>query len=200
MPKNPKVDAYIAKQPESARLIMEKLRKAFHKGCPQLEEKIKWGIPSFEYKGMMVGFGGFKKHVSWGFWKASIMDDPDGILGDKAKASPMSNKVTDVKELPTQAVIVKYVKQAAKLNDEGVKPTKKQRTKPELKAPSYLTGAIKKNKDAQKHWKAFTPAKRREYIEWVTGAKQEATREKRLKQTVEWVSEGKPRNWKYMDC
>jgi bacteriocin resistance YdeI/OmpD-like protein len=44
----------------------------------------------------------------------------------------------------------------------------------------------------------FSPSHRREYIEWLTEAKTEATRAKRLATALEWMAEGKPRNWKYM--
>lgn len=194
--KNPDVDAYIDKASDFAKPILKKLRKAFHKGCPKLEENIKWGVPSFEYKGMMVGMAAFKAHVSWGFWKAKLMDDPDGILPAQRKASPMSIKAASVKDLPAEAVIAKYVKQAAALNEKGVKP-KPAATKKAPRAPKYMLDAIKKNEHADEHWKAFTPGKRKDYIKWITSAKREATRDKRLQQAVAWIAEGKSRNWKY---
>lgn len=198
MKTNPEVDKYIARQADFARPVLERLRKAFHKGCTKLEEHIKWGVPSFEYKGMMVGFAAFKQHVAWGFWKASLMEDPDGILGNDRKASPFADKVRRLSDLPSDAIIVKYVKQAAKLNETGVKLTAARRKRPELKAPAEMLAALKKNKAALKTFEAFSPSNQRDYVEWIVEAKQDATRNARLKQAIEWMAEGKPRNWKYM--
>ncbi len=198
MPRNPQVDEYIDNAADFARPILRRLRKAFHKGCPKLEEKIKWGVPSFEYKGMLVGMAAFKAHVSWGFWQAKLMDDPDGILGSDRKASPMRIKAASVNDLPSEAVIAKYVRQAAKLNEAGVKPKRARSSKTAPRAPKYMLDALKSDKSAHEHWKSFTPGKKKDYIEWITGAKTEKTRDKRLKQAVEWIAEGKPRNWKYM--
>ena len=199
---DPRIDEYIANAPAFARPILEKLRKAFHAGAADIEETIKWGVPSFEKKGMVGGFAAFKKHVGYGFWKAEAMDDPAGLFGDARKKSPMSIKVSDVKELPTQKVLAGYVRQAVKLNVDGVKAgpmakRKKASKKPAPKTPADLAAALKKNKKAHATFQAFSPSHKREYIEWITEAKRQETRDKRLAQAIEWMADGKSRNWKY---
>jgi uncharacterized protein YdeI (YjbR/CyaY-like superfamily) len=197
---NPAVDTYIANAAPFAQPILERIRRAFHKGCPELEEKIKWGVPSFEHKGMLGGMAAFKAHVSFGFWKASLMDDPEGLFGGDCKASFMGIKATDAKELPTQKVIVAYVKAAKKLNDDGVKlPSRKpgKRSAKDLDVPAYFLDAVKADAAAHTTWKGFSYTHQKEYVQWVTDAKREATRDKRLAQAVAWMAEGKSRNWKY---
>jgi uncharacterized protein YdeI (YjbR/CyaY-like superfamily) len=130
--------------------------------------------------------------VTWGFWKAPLMDDPHGILTD------VRLKVTDVSELPPEKVLVEYIRQAVKLNEEGVKVERAPRgAAPPPEVPDDLLAALKKNKKALAAFEKFSPSHKREYVEWITGAKQEATRAKRLAQAVEWIAEGKSRNWKY---
>ena len=197
---NPRVDEYIAKAQPFARPIMERVRKAFHAGCPDLDEKLKWGVPSFEHNGMLGGMAAFKQHVGFGFWKAALMDDPAGLLGDDPKASPMRVKIRDVQELPTQRVLVGYVKQAVKLNADGAKvprPKATKKSKADLDVPKYFLAAVKANGDAHATWKGFSYTNQTDYLEWVTGAKRDATRDKRLAQAVDWMAEGKSRNWKY---
>jgi len=197
---NPKVDAYIAKAEPFAQPILTKIREAFHAGCPDVEETIKWGCPSFDHKGMLGGMASFKKHVGFGFWKAALMDDPEALFGATSKASPMSIKAMEVTDLPTKRVLVAYVKRAVKLNDEGRKVPRKssaKKSKSDLDVPGYMLAALRADASAREVWDAFSYSKQKEYLEWVTGAKREATRDKRLAQAVEWIAEGKSRNWKY---
>ena len=198
---DPRVDAYIQQAAPFAQPILTKIRAAFHAGCPDLEETIKWGVPSFERGGMLGGMASFKKHVSYGFWRAGEMDDPHDLLGKERKASFMRIRAESVKDLPTKTVLVSYVKQARRLNEAG-QPVraKKKPAQTTPKAPAELTRAIQASPKAAAFWKTLAPGYRKEYVEWVTDAKREATREKRLLQTVEWLAEGKKRNWKYMDC
>ena len=193
------VDDYIANAPDYAQPILKKIRTAFHKGCPGVEEAIKWGIPYFLHHGMLGGMAAFKKHVGFGFWRSSELDDPEQLFetGTGAKQSMCTAKVFDVKELPTQKVLVDYVKRAAKLNENG-KPTPKKASKNiSTRVPADLADLLKKNKAAKTTYDALAPGQKRDYIEWITEAKRDATRQKRLKTTIEWLSEGKRRNWKY---
>jgi uncharacterized protein YdeI (YjbR/CyaY-like superfamily) len=199
---NPAVDAYIAKAEPFARPILTKIREAFHAGCPELEEKIKWGCPSFDHEGMLGGMSAFKKHVGFGFWKAAIMEDPEGLFGDDPKASPMHIKAATVGDLPSKKVLVAYVEQAVAVNEAGKTVPRKSsgKTKADLDVPEYFAAAVSADAKAAAVWEAFSYSKQKEYLEWVTGAKREATRDKRLAQAVEWISEGKSRNWKYERC
>ena len=194
------VDQYIEKAAPFAQPILKRIRKAFHKAHPEIRETIKWGVPHFEHKGVVGMMAAFKQHVSWGFWKAQLMSDPKGILAKVGETSMGGNKVTRLSDLPPDEVIVDYVREAVRLNEEGVKVERRPRTKAttDVEVPADLTAALKKNAKAKKAFEGFPPSHRREYVEWITEAKQEATRQKRLATTLEWLSEGKPRNWKYM--
>lgn len=195
---DPRVDAYIEAAAPFAQPILEKIRAAFHAGAPDLKENIKWGVPSFEREGILGGMAVFKAHVSYGFWRAGEMEDPHDLLGEVRKASPMRIQAQSVKDLPSKTVLVSYVKQARQLDETPKKATKKAR--PSAKAPAYLTKAIRANAKAAAFWKTLAPGYRREYVEWITEAKRDATRDKRLEQTVLWLSENKRRNWKYENC
>ena len=196
---NPDVDAYIAKSAPFAQPILTRIRKAFHKGCPDVAEVMKWGVPHFDYKGPLGSMAAFKQHVGWGFWKAKLMEDPHGILDATGENSAMGGaKVRDVKELPSEKVIVEYVKQAMQLNEAGVKLDRPRRSDPgPVVVPPDLQSELKRNTAARKVFDQFSPSAQREYVEWITEAKQDATRKKRLDTAIEWIAEGKQRNWKY---
>lgn len=199
--RDPKVDAYIKNAELFARPILKKVRTLFHKGCPKLEEKIKWGAPSFDYKGMLGGMASFKQHVSYGFWKAKLMDDPEGILKIAPGQSNFSLKAASAADLPDDKIFIAYVKEAARLNDEGINaPASKRNPQKKLAVPDYFAKALKNNKKAKATFDAFSYSRRRDYVEWLTGAKREATREKRLATAIEWLAEGKARHWKYENC
>ena len=201
---DPRVDAYIERAPEYARPILNKLRRLFHRACPSIEENIKWGTPSFEHGGLVVGMAAFRKHVSFGFWKARAMSDPEGLFGGNAKASPFAIKVASVKGLPADKVIVAYVKEAVELNEKGAKAkpagAKKKKARPAPKLPDDFAATLRRNEKAWATYQELSPSNKREYVEWVSDAKREATREKRIATAVEWMAEGKERNWKYKRC
>lgn len=194
------VDAYIARAAEFAKPILNHLRQLVYKTCPEAEEKIKWGFPHFDYKDeMLCSMAAFKQHCSFGFWKASLMKDP--VLAETAKSEVAMGhlgKITSLKDLPSDKKIVAWIKEAMKLNDDGKKLIKiKPAVKKELEIPDSFTAALKKNKKAFINFDAFSPSAKKDYIEWITEAKTEETKNKRLTQAVEWIAEGKKRNWKY---
>jgi uncharacterized protein YdeI (YjbR/CyaY-like superfamily) len=187
----PEVDAYIRKAAPFAQPILERIRDAFHAASPDIEETMKWSAPFFDYKGVLGNMAAFKAHVAWGFWKAKLMKDGGTIRGLRA---------TDVKDLPPKKVMVEMVREAMRLNDEGAKVERKPSTrsaKP-LEVPDDLAAGLKKDKKAKATFDAFSPSQKREYVEWLEEAKQDATRQKRLATAIEWMAEGKTRNWKYM--
>ncbi len=197
MSRDPRIDAYIAKSQEFARPILEHVRAIVHEACPEVEEKIKWGFPHFDYKGMLCSVAAFKEHCAFGFWKGSLILDKDGVSGD---AMGQFGRITSIKDLPSKAQLKKYIKLGMKLNDEGV--TAPARTRPkrdptDIVVPDDLAAALKKSKKAAAAFEKFSPSHKREYIEWVNDAKREETRIKRIETAVEWISEGKSRNWKY---
>ena len=201
--KDKRIDAYIAKAQPFAQPILKKLRVLIHKGNPAVEETIKWGMPSFDYKGPFCSFASFKQHAVFGFWKYKLIKDPKGYLGEifNKGGDAMGNlgRMTSIKDLPPDGAIVDFVKQAKKLNDEGVKmPARPKKEKKALVVPGYFTKALSGNKKAKATFDNFSTSNKREYVEWVTGAKTEDTRQKRLQSAVEWMAEGKIRNWKYL--
>jgi hypothetical protein len=193
---DPRVDAYIAKAPPFAQPILKHVRAAVHAGCPEVVETIKWSVPSFEYKGPFCGMAAFKKHVMFGFWKHQLMTDliPKG----EHRAFGQYGRIESIDAVPSQAQIVKLVKVAKKLNDDDVKVPKAARPKkPPVKTPPFLAAALKKNTKAKSHYDAFSPSHKREYVEWLTDAKTTETRDRRLAQAIEWIAQGKGRNWRY---
>ena len=199
--KDKRVDAYILKAKPFARPILRHVRALVHKAVPGTEETIKWGFPHFEYKGMMCSMAGFLEHCAVGFWKSRQLPDPDGILeiGDGAGAMGNLGRITNRKDLPPDGVLLKYFKAARALNEEGVRGSARpRRSAAPLVVPAFFMNAVKKNAKALKMFQNFPPSHKREYVEWVSSAKTEETRERRLATAVEWMAEGKPQNWRYM--
>ena len=189
---------YIEKAKPFAKPILEHIRKLVHKVCPEVVEEIKWGFPSFNYKGLFCGMAAFKEHCTFGFWKGSIMKDPENILENKEKSMGHLGRITSLEDLPPDKILIAYIKEAKRLNDEGIKVAKKKPvTNKELEVPAYFIKALKKNPDAYKNFEEFSYSKKKDYVEWLSEAKQEATREKRMQTAIEWIQEGKSRNWKY---
>jgi uncharacterized protein YdeI (YjbR/CyaY-like superfamily) len=197
---DPRVDAYIEKAAPFAKPILLRLRKLIYQACPDVKETIKWSFPNYEvHGGLLCSMASFKEHCSFGFWKASLLKDPDGIL-KLAEKNSMGHldRILSLKDLPSDKILISYLKEAALLNENKVKVArKKTASAKELPVPKPLAAALKKNKKASATFEAFSPSARNEYIEWIDEAKTEATLEKRLATTIEWLEEGKSRNWKY---
>jgi uncharacterized protein YdeI (YjbR/CyaY-like superfamily) len=201
--RSPRVDEYIAKSADFAKPILEHLRELVHKACPEVEETIKWGMPSFDYKGPFCSMASFKQHAVFGFWKGSLLKDPKKYMqprsSDGGDAMGFFGRMMSVKDIPPNKVMLDFIKQAKKLNDDGVKlPPRVKTTMKEIVVPAYFSKALKSNKKALATFNAFSPSNKKEYLTWVIEAKTETTREKRLKTALEWMAEGKIRNWKYV--
>jgi len=200
MPKrDPRIDAYIAKAAPFAKPILEFVREAAHAASPDIEETLKWGHPAFVCHGILGNMAAFKEHASLGFWKGSLILDAKGSRADEGFGS--MGKLKSLKELPSKKVLTGYFKKAIQLNEDGVKVAKpKAKPKPPPKTPPYFLAALKRNKKALAHYEAFSPSMKREYVQWLEEAKTEPTRDKRLATAVEWIADGKKRNWKYENC
>jgi uncharacterized protein YdeI (YjbR/CyaY-like superfamily) len=195
--RDPRVDAYIARSAEFARPILIHLREIVHSACRVVEETLMWTAPHFLYLGMRAGMSAFKAHCAFGFWKGSLVTGGDGGL--EAPAMGQFGRITSLDDLPPERVIAGYVKQAMKLNEEGVSAPKRRKTpKPDPVMPEELAAALRKNPKARAIFEAFSPSHQREYVEWIAEAKGEDTRQRRLANAIEWMAEGKARNWKYM--
>lgn len=195
--KDPRIDAYIAKAQPFAKPILTRIRAAVHAGCPDVTETLKWRMPAFEYKGLLCGMAAFKAHAAMMFWKAGLMTTLPKNIGTDAFGE--FGRFESIDDVPSEAALVRMVKEAAALNDSGVKvPRIPKAPKKPLAAPADMLAAIKKNKKARATYEAFSPSCKREYIEWITEAKTGATRGRRLETAVQWMAEGKNRNWKYV--
>jgi uncharacterized protein YdeI (YjbR/CyaY-like superfamily) len=197
-----KIDAYIAKKADFAKPILIHLRSLVHQACPQVEEAIKWSFPNFSYKNeLLCNMAAFKQHCTFGFWKAPLMKDPKLMkTAESEVAMGHLGRITSLKDLPSDKIIIGYIKEAMKLNELGIKvQTKKVKPDPKhINAPPDLKKALQKNKKAFTNFEQFPPSHKKEYIQWIEEAKRTETRIKRIEQTVEWVAENKQRNWKYM--
>lgn len=195
--KNPRVDAYIERQAPFAKPILRHLRKMVHAASPDIEEELKWGAPAFMHKGIVCGMAAFQRHCVFGFWKHSLI-----LTGAEKKAHAQAMwraRITKVGDLPSDRLLLQWVKKAVRLNDEGVKVARKITPAAERKltVPAYFMSALRRNRKALATFQSFSYTNRKDYVEWVTEAKTDATREKRLGTALEWMAEGKPRNWKY---
>lgn len=195
---DPRIDAYIGKAADFAKPILAFLREVLREACPEGEETLKWSSPSFVYKGkILAGFAAFKAHAAFGFWSGSQVVD----ARDKAGTSPRQfGRLTSLDDLPDRATLIALTRKAMKLIDDGVKPERTKSVKPPFTVPQDLQAAIDGSPAARAAWNAFPPSCRREYVEWVTEAKRDETRTKRLNRTIEMLNEGKRRNWKYENC
>jgi uncharacterized protein YdeI (YjbR/CyaY-like superfamily) len=200
--KDERIDKYIEKAQPFAKPILLHIRDLVHQACPQTVETIKWGFPHFDYKGMMCSMASFKQHCSFGFWKASLMTDNAKLfdLGDRDGMGHFG-KIESLDDLPTDEVMLAYIREACELNDSDVKlPSKPKKEQKELIIPPVLLEALSKNDLAAKTFDGFPYSCKKEYSEWVSDAKTDTTRDKRIAQTIEWLAEGKRRNWKYENC
>jgi uncharacterized protein YdeI (YjbR/CyaY-like superfamily) len=198
--KDPRIDDYIEKSAEFARPILKHIRKLVHKGCPDVEETLKWSMPSFVYKGLLCGMAAFKQHATFGFWKHELVI---GKTGEK-RAMGQFGRITSLKDLPRDEVMLGYIRKAKELNETGIKAASRARAKPgkkpELVVPEFLKAALERNQEARTSFEKLSYSHKREYMQWLTEAKREETRQKRLATALAWITEGKPQSWRYMRC
>ena len=198
MTRDQRVDAYIERQAEFARPILEHLREAVHAACPEAEESIKWGMPHFLYRGrILAGMAAFKAHATFGFWRGGRVvgeeDRQEGAMGQ-------FGRLTSVDDLPKPEALAELIDKAMALSEAGPEPRAAKASKPAPEVPEDLKAALSGNEAASATFDGFSPSCRREYLDWVTEAKRPETRSKRIAQAVEWMAEGKKRNWKYEKC
>jgi len=198
--RDPRVDEYIARSAEFAKPILRRVRQVVHSQCPEASETIKWGFPHFDYKEkIFCSMAAFKAHCAFGFWLGPLLQ----IDAKTEKAMGQFGRITSLEDLPDDKTFAKLIQSAMKLQDSGAKVPARAKPKGErepLEVPAALAAALKKNKAARTVFDGFSYSNRKDYIEWINEAKTEPTREKRLAQTIEWLAEGKVRNWKYLKC
>ena len=197
--KDPRIDAYIAKSADFAKPILSHIRKLVHANCPDVSETMKWSMPFFEYKsGIFCNVAAFKQHCAFGFWLGDLLK----IDAKADKAMGQFGRIASLADLPGDKEFASILKAAMKLHDAGAKAPSRSKPaeKKELVVPDYFLAALKKNKKALATFEGFGYSNKKEYVEWITEAKTDATRDKRLAQAVEWMAEGKVKNWKYLNC
>ncbi|NII81597.1 MULTISPECIES: YdeI/OmpD-associated family protein [unclassified Pedobacter] len=193
------VDQYIINSAEFAIPILDHLRNLVHKADARIEEKIKWGMPFFDYKGTVCHMASFKHHCAFGFWKGSLMNDEYGIFKERSEAMGLLGKIKSFDDLPSDEILIAYIQQAIQLNENNVKlpPKPKTTEKKELVIPEYFIEALQEDPEALSVFQNFSLSNKKEYVLWLEEAKTEATRIKRLETTLAWLAEGKKRMWKY---
>lgn len=195
--RDPRIDACIAKAEPFARPILEHLRALVHEACPDADETIKWGMPFFVAGGTpLCHMAAFKRHAAFGFWRHVE------VMGGERPAEGMGSfgKLATLDDLPPKRTLVALLERAAALNASGTKPvraTPKRTPAPLPELPADFAAAMDAASAARRAWDAFAPSHRREYLDWILGAKRAETRAKRIAQAVEWLAEGKSRNWKH---
>ncbi|MCY1659725.1 YdeI/OmpD-associated family protein [Chryseobacterium sp. SL1] len=196
---SPKVDEYIEKSQDFAKPILNYIRETVHEFCPDAEEAIKWKFPTFLYKGkILCSMVAFKQYCSMGFWLHDEMTSLKEFETEAEKTNMFSlGKITETENLPSKPQLKKMITEAMELTDMGVTLKKAAPSKTETEVPDYFQNALNENEKALEIFKKASPSFRKEYINWITEAKTESTRNKRMDQALEWISEGKGRNWKY---
>ena len=194
--RDPRVDAYIAKSADFARPILERIREIVHGACPDVEETIKWGAPTFVYHGMLCGMAAFKNHAGLGFWKSALVVDAKGRRADESWGD--GGRIRKLSDLPPRKVLAGFVKKAMALNETGTKlPRSLGRARKPLAMPADFKAALAKDRRALAAFEGMSASHRREYVQWVLDAKQDATRARRIATATGWIARGRSRNWKY---
>ncbi len=198
MSQDPRIDAYIAKAAPFARPILEKTRERLHFVLPEADETLKWSMPAYTLDGKIVLItAAFKAHMALNFWRGQE------LRGDQAKVDAMGQfgKIRSLDDLPLDAELDALIREAAALARTAPAPRKtKHAPKPPPEMHPEFSAALAKSPKAKATLDGFSPSARREYVEWVSEAKQDATRAKRIADSVQWLSEGKKRHWKYESC
>jgi uncharacterized protein YdeI (YjbR/CyaY-like superfamily) len=196
-----RVDAFIEKAADFAKPILEYIREIVHETSPVLMETVKWGFPFFDYKGPVCQMAAFKEHCSFGFWKATLLNDPYNALSIGDGSAGSFGRITKIDDLPSKEILQDFIRQAIALNESGKKTPeaikKASAPKTELVIPEYFTEFLKAYPNASLNFDRFSYSHKKEYVEWIVDAKSEATRQKRMETAAEWLAEGKSRHWKY---
>jgi uncharacterized protein YdeI (YjbR/CyaY-like superfamily) len=204
MATDPGVDSYIESAADFAKPMLRLFRNVIHDGCPAVEEAIKWRTPAFLYKKkILFSMAAFKEHCRFIFWRPEIaaLLKQDGLEADRDAA--FLPKIRSMADMPSKSKLQQYIRETRRLADESPRSPMRKRPakpKPEIAMPPEFAMALKRNTSAAANFEKLSPSHRREYLEWIADAKRPETRDKRISQAMEWLAEGKPRNWKYMNC
>ncbi len=199
---DPKVDAYIDNAADFAKPILEYLRALIHENCPEVEEAIKWSFPHFLYQGkILCAMSAFKAHAAYGFWLENEMTTMQPLIKERQKNSMFQlGKLKSIDDLPPKPILIAAIKEAMDLTEMGITIKRNAPNKSEVIVPDDFQKRLDDNQSAKQCFEAFSLSNQREYVNWINEAKTETTRNKRIDTSLEWLSEGKDRNWKYKNC
>jgi hypothetical protein len=195
--RDPRVDAYIESAAPFAQSVLRHLRELVHEACPEVVETMKWRMPSFEYHGILCNMAAFKQHCSFGFWH-TLMREQAGRGAKSEDAMGQFGRITGLTDLPKDGALKALVRRAARLNASGVKaPGTLRGKKMPLIVPEDFGAALRKNAKARATFKRFSRTHQREYVEWIEDAKRADTRARRLATAIDWLAQGKTKEWRY---
>jgi uncharacterized protein YdeI (YjbR/CyaY-like superfamily) len=202
---DPRVDDYIARAAPFAHAPLAHIREAMHAALPDVTEAIKWSHPFFLLEGRpFANMAAFKAHCSLGFWKAGrpIAED---AAGPRDKAMGQFGRIESLADLPKAAALRKLIVEAraawaAAIDEKASAPPAPKTPREAPALPDDLAAALRAQPGARQAFDAFTPSQQREYVAWIVEARRDATRSSRIAQAVEWIAQGKTRNWKYQNC
>ncbi len=193
------INQYIAEHPEWQRKLLVRMRQLIHSTDAEVEETWKWNSPHFDHEGIMIGLQAFKEHVAVWFHKGALIKDPKKLFEALPKGEEKgmrSYKLYEGDKI-NEAAFVDLVKQAVALNLKGTKLTDAKPARKALVIPEDLEQVLHKDPTAWANWEAFNYSCKKEYIEWVTDAKQDETRKRRIAQALEKIREGERKEEKH---
>jgi uncharacterized protein YdeI (YjbR/CyaY-like superfamily) len=194
--RDPRVDAYIDSAAPFAQPVLRHLRELVHEACPDVAETIKWRMPSFEYRGLLCGMAAFKAHCTFDF-RHALMREQAGRDARPDDAMGQFGRITCIADLPKDGALKALIRRAAELNASGVKVPRPAGKKRPLVVPKDLGAALRTNAKARATFKSLSRTEQREYVEWIESAKREDTRGRRLATAIEWLAQGKVKEWRY---
>lgn len=181
---------YIEQMPDFAQKICKKLRSIILKADPAIREDWKWG-PNYNCNGMVCGYGGFTQHVKFTFFNGSEMKDPKHIFNHCVNNEfSRSIKYTDVLQID-EKTLTSYIRESIEINKNGFKRIVKNKT---VELPEFLEKRIRKNKAAFTFFDNLSYGYKKDYVEWVTTAKREETRDERIEKLIKKCEMGKKMN------
>lgn len=195
MSRDPRIDAYIATAQPFAQAILSHVRERVHAVLPDVQEDIKWRMPAYMVGGKLVLItAAFKEHAALNFWRGQELESRHDSVG----AMGQFGRIKSLEELPPDVELDRLIREAAELAKAAPTP-RKAKHEPRTAAEIHpeFAAALESASAAKATFDSFPPGQRREYVDWIAEAKQDSTRKKRIATAVEWLSEGKRRNWKY---
>ena len=170
-------EAYFEQFPQYAHLLKE-LRLLLNQS--ELEEKMKWGMPTYCLQNKnVIGIGAFKDYVGLWFFNGVFLKDEANVLinAQEGKTKGMRQwRFTSPTEL-NHTRIRHYIEEAIQNQREGkeVKAEKKP-----LSIPDELKEALASDALLSEAFEKLTPGKQKEYASYIEEAKLAKTKASRI--------------------